>query len=417
MAKSLTAASVEKHKPHPYQRREIPDGRMPGLYLLVQPSGAKSWALRYRYAGRPRKLTIGPYPAFDLGDARQAAQEALQRVQRGGDPAREKRLERRRSAEASDDFESVVRLFLERYAKPKNRSWREVARFLGLVPSKDDPNTLLAVKDGLVAKWRERKIGDIRRADIIILLDDIFDRGAPIVANRMLAHVRKVFNWAIERDLVAANPCAGVKPRAPEKSRDRVLSDDELKAVWQAAGAMRWPFGPIVQLLILTGQRREEVAGMRWSELSLDKKLWTLPRARVKNDSEHTIPLSEAAVEIIQRHPRLKGVAFVFSTTGHRPVSGFSKAKERLVQAAAVSGWRLHDIRRTVASGMARVGIALPVIEKVLNHRSGSFAGIVGVYQRHSFSDEKRAALDAWARFVTTLATDKPAGNVVALRG
>ncbi len=389
---------------------------MAGLYLVIQPSGLKSWCVRYRYAGGSRKLTVGPYPAFDLGDAREEAQQVLQRVQRGGDPAREKRLERRRGAEVKDDFESLVRLFIERHAKPNNRSWREVAWFLGLIPSKDEPNAFKVVKGGLVSKWSDRKIGDIRRADIIMLLDDIFDRGAPIVSNRTLAHVRKVFNWAIERDLVAVNPCAGVKPRAPEKSRDRVLGDEELKAIWKAAGAMTWPFGPIVQLLILTGQRREEVSGMRWSELNLDKELWTLPRARVKNDSEHTIPLSEAAFEVIRGIPRIKAVDFVFSTTGRSPVSGFSKAKERLDEASAVADWRLHDIRRTVASGMARLGITLPVIEKVLNHRSGSFAGIVGVYQRHSFSDEKRNALEAWARFVTTLVADKPGDNVVALR-
>jgi integrase len=175
-----------------------------------------------------------------------------------------------------------------------------------LVPSKEDLNKLEAVKGGVVAKWGERKLEDIRRAEVIMLLDDIFDRGAPIVANRTLAHVRKVFNWAIGRDLVAANPCAGVKPPGEEKSRDRVLRDDELKAIWKPAVAMPWPFGPIVLLLILTGQRREEVAGMRWSELDLHKRLWTLPRSRVKNDTEHTVPLSEAAVEIIKAVRRIK---------------------------------------------------------------------------------------------------------------
>jgi integrase len=456
MAKSLTAASVEKHKPNPTRRREIPDGRMPGLYLIVQPSGAKSWAVRYRHGGKARKLTIGPYPAFDLGEAREQAQQALNRVQRGGDPAREKRLQRRRNAEAADDFEAVVRLFIERYAKKKNRSWPEVARSLGLSPSKDEPDkkleerTLEVVKGGVVAKLGERKIGDIRRADVITLLDDIEDRGAPIQANRTLAHIRKVFNWAIARglivvdgDLIAANPCAGVKPPGEEKSRDRVLSDDELKAIWKAATAMQWPFGPIVLLLLLTGQRREEVAGMRWSELNLDFKLWVLPRDRVKNDTEHVVPLSETAVEIIKSLPRVKNVDFLFSTTGCGPVSGFSKAKDRLdglaeynfLQArgqpvpsfdewrktrsrkVAITDWRFHDIRRTVASGMAKLKIALPVAEKVLNHVSGSFGGIVGVYNHYEYDDEKRSALEAWARFVTALVSDKPADNVIALHG
>ena len=206
------------------------------------------------------------------------------------------------------------------------------------------------------------------------------------------------------------------KPPGEEKSRNRVLSDDELKVIWTAADEMKWPFGSIVQLLILTGARREEVTGMRWSELDLDKKLWALPRTRVKHDAEHTVPLSEAAMAVIEDLPRIKKVDFVFSTTGKGPVSGFSKAKDRLDEVAAVSDWQLHDIRRTVASGMARLDITLPVIEKCLNHRSGSFAGIVGVYQRYSFSEKKRNALDAWARFVTALVSDKPAENVVALR-
>ena len=209
MAKSLTVASIEKLKPDPQRRLEIPDGRLPGLYLIIQPGGAKSWAVRYRYAGRSRKFTIGPYPAFDLGAARQEASQALQRAQRGGDPAREKRLERRRSARAKDDFESVVRLFIERHAKANNRSWRESARLLGLLLSQDEPNTLAAVKGGLVARWGERKIGDIARIDVIDLLDAIIARGAPIVANRTLACLRKLFNWALESELITASPCVG----------------------------------------------------------------------------------------------------------------------------------------------------------------------------------------------------------------
>jgi integrase len=419
MAKQLTVAAIEKLKPDPQRRLEIPDGRLPGLYLIIQPGGAKSWAVRYRYAGRSRKFTIGPYPAFDLGAARQEASQALQRAQRGGDPAREKRLERRRKTEAKDDFESVVRLFIERYSKQNNRTWGRVARAFGLVPSNDEPCAAWpAIKGGLVARWGDRRIGDIARIDIIDLLDAIVARGAPIMANRTLAHLRKLFNWALDSELVTASPCAGVKPRAPEQSRDRVLSDAELKALWRAAEAMQGQFGPIVQLLILTGQRREEVGGMRWSELDLGERLLTLPASRVKNKTKHTVPLSEAAIEIIRGFPpRRKGIDFVFSATGRSPVSGFSRAKERLDELAEVSDWRLHDIRRTVASGMARLKIALPVIEKVLNHRSGSFAGIVGVYQHHDFADEKRAALERWAAHVEYLTSGKRADKVVALHG
>jgi integrase len=294
------------------------------------------------------------------------------------------------------------------------------------VVSDDEPDTLAVRtgdRPGLVAKWGERKIGDIRKVDVILLLDDIADR-APVQANRTLSHLRKIFNWAIERDLIAVNPCAGVKPPGTEIVRVRRLTgdkqtgnDDELRAIWRTAAATPWPFGPILQLLILTGQRRGEVAGMRWSELDLDNKLWTIPAERAKNKTTHMVPLSEAAVEIILRVPRVKNVDMVFSTTGTSTVSGFSRAKRRLDKATGIRDWRLHDLRRTVASGMQRLGIKLEVTEKVLNHRSGSFGGIVGVYQQHDYADETRAALEAWARFVIALASDKPANNVVALRG
>jgi integrase len=186
------------------------------------------------------------------------------------------------------------------------------------------------------------------------------------------------------------------------------------RASGKAAAEIKWPFGAFLQLLILTGQRRNEVAGMRWSELDLDKGLWTLPDTRAKNNKKHELPLSQAAINIIRALPRVKNVDFVFSTTGKAHVTGFTPFKARLDKLVAFSDWRLHDIRRTVASGMARLGITLPVIEKVLNHASGSFAGIVAVYQRHSFNDEKRAALESWARFVESL--DKPADNVIPLR-
>jgi integrase len=417
MAKALTAASVERFKPNPKQRREIPDGLLTGLYLIVQPSGAKSWAVRYRHGGKPRKHTLGGYPALELADAREEARKALRQVQKGDDPAQEKR----RAAESDDTFGGLARKFIERHQKPKNRSWKETARLLGLVPDKtrpgtaDDPKTFIAVKGGLVARWGYRKLGDIRRADIIAVLDDIVDRGAPIAANRTLAALRTLFNWSIPRTKIETSPCVGVKPPAAETERDRVLTDDELKALWKAAGELGWPFGDIVRLLILTGQRRDEVGEMEWSELALEQRLWTLPRGRVKNDNGHEVPLSAPAIEVIEKLPRVKGCPFVFSTTGETPVSGWGKGKDRLDEAAGFDDWRLHDLRRTVASGMARLGIALPVIEKVLNHSSGSFRGIVGVYQRHSFADEKRTALEAWGRFVEQLVSGTPP-NVIPLR-
>ena len=246
MAKALTVAALEKVKADPDKRLEIPDGLLTGLYFVVQPTGKKSWAVRYRAHGKPRKLTLGTYPTLDLVKARAAAKEALQRVQKGEDPAAAKqdRKQAGRDKVDGDRLDKIVRIFLARYAKPKNRSWKETARTLGLVPDKtkldtiDDPKSFLAVKEGIVGKWGHRPLGDITRAEIIGRLDDIVDRGAPIVANRTLAALRKVFNWAIQRDLVATNPCDRIKPPAAEEARDRVLTDSELRALWIACGAM-----------------------------------------------------------------------------------------------------------------------------------------------------------------------------------
>lgn len=434
MAKALTAASVEKLLPDPQKRREIPDGLLAGLYLVVQPSGKKSWAVRYRSDGATRKLTLGAYPAIDLGAARAAAKAALIDAQKGADPAANKQEARRLAKEGRDadrdSFPSVARLFIERHSKAKNRTWKNSARILGLVPDKslsdaaDNPKTYVIAKDGIAGRWQRKRIQEITRRDIIDLLDEIVEADKPIAANRTLAALRKMFNWAAGRDIVIANPVAGVKPPAAEQSRDRVLSDDELRVAWKAADDLGWPMGRFVQSLILTGQRREEVSGMRKSELKAPGALWTIPKERAKNKVEHDVPLSKEMSALLDGLPVVAGsTGFIFTTTGFSPVSGFAKAKARLdakmlqilrqeatergenPEEVALVPWRLHDIRRTVATGMARLGIDLPVIEKVLNHTSGSFAGIVGVYQRHKFADEKRAALEAWGNYVSEIAS------------
>jgi integrase len=199
------------------------------------------------------------------------------------------------------------------------------------------------------------------------------------------------------------------------------LTDDELQAVWQGAEAIGWPFGAIVRMLILTGQRRGEVAGMRWQELDFDAKTWTLPKERCKNGVEHVVPLSSAAIEILGSLPRIAG-ELVFSFNGRAVPDGFDRAKKRIDAYIAgrngkpIPAWRLHDLRRTFASGCARLGVQLPVVEKLLNHTSGSFRGVAGVYQRHDFAGEQRAAVETWARHVEALVSGGAAGNVVLLK-
>ena len=409
MAKALTIRALENARPGK-ARREIPDGHMPGLYFIVQPSGAKSWAARYRFGGKPRKLTLGAFPALKLSDARAAAGAALRAVAEGRDPAEEKVEAKRRAKEApaehSDSVPAVIELFIARHVRPNNRSADETERML---------------RKEVAKPWERKSLHQITRRDVVELMDQIVDRGSPYTANWVFGLVRKLANWAIERGIIEASPVAGLKPPAVETSRDRVLSDDELRLFWQATGAAGYPFGPLFRLLLLTGQRRDEVAAMTWSEIDLDGATWSIPKERSKNGRAHDVPLPGAAVEILKGLPRVADRDLVFSTTGRTPVSGYSRAKERLdatmekLAEEEIPEWRLHDLRRTVASGMARLGINLPVIEKVLNHVSGSFRGIVGVYQRHSFADEKRAALEAWSRFVVGL-VEEPADNVVALR-
>ena len=411
-----------KRQPLPTVRKEVPDGKIGGLYLVLQPSGAKSWAVRYRFDGKPRKLTLGPYPAVDIAAARRRAQEAIGDVAGGQDPAAVKvasRAAAKAEREADGDrIERVVALFVERHAKPKTRDWRETERMLNRE---------------VIGRWRGRRLSQITRSQVHDMLDQIIDRGAPIRANRVFAQFRKMCRWAISRGIIERSPCEGVTAPSSETKRDRVLDDDEIRTAWQAFDSVGWPFGPICKLLLLTGARRDEVAGMRWAEIDLDARTWTLPAERTKNGRAHEVPLSGDAVEMIRGLPRVEGrVDLVFTTTGRTSVSGFSRAKmavdahilDVLRDNASDSGsdvvrgpvrWTLHDLRRTVATGLQKLGVRLEVTEAVLNHVSGSRAGIVGIYQRHEYKDEKRLALEAWARRLDAILTDDEASNVISL--
>jgi integrase len=215
------------------------------------------------------------------------------------------------------------------------------------------------------------------------------------MANRVLAAVRRFWNWCLEQGKAEASPVASIKAPAKESSRDRVLSEDEIRRIWSACDQMGWPFGLLIQLLLVTGQREDEVAGMRWSDIDLKSGVWTLAREMSKSDRLNQVPLPSLALQILEALPRTG--ALVFSTTGSTPVSGFSKAKARCDCLSGVEGWRFHDLRRTVASGMARLKVEPWVVEKVLNHQTGQLSGVAGVYNRWGYLDEKREALEKWA--------------------
>jgi len=394
---ALTALEVENAKPRE-DRWELSDGR--GLYLVVQPSGAKSWALRYRRKKdrKARKLTLAG-GALSLAEARARAAEAMLQVTAGADPAAAKvagkKAERQAAAyRAVDSVEKVVGDFIRLYAK-RNRSWRSTERIF-------EKNVLTA--------WKGRTIHDIKKRDVLALLDAIAaDR--PVQANRIFAGLRRLFNWCIERDILAISPCAGVRPLSKETSRERVLSDVELVALWHATDGD--PAGPLLRILMLTGQRRSECSGMCWSEIDEAERLWTLPPARTKNGRPHTVPLSSQAWAIIESMPRIRGDHYVFAGADR---VGYHRAKRRIDQRMpGAEPWVLHDIRRTCATGLQKLGVRLEVTEAVLNHTSGSRAGIVGVYQRHDWAAEKRDALQRWADRVDALVTGK-SGAVIQLR-
>ena len=381
--------------------------RVPGLVLRVSPSGRRSWVVTARRPGHRNssRFTIGDHRDMTLTEARDAALAFKAKLRNGGDPVAEKRKRRAEAAAKATTDPDTVRSasvrFLE-HCRKKNRTANEQERVMTL---------------DVLPHWGDRQLSDIRRRDVLALLDRKA-KTSPTMANRLLALVRRFFNWAIEVDLLDANPASGVKPPQKEQSRDRVLSDEELKAVWNAADGQGWPFGPITQLLILTAQRRDEIVSMRRSEIDANEKMWTIPGARAKNGREHRVPLSDMALATIEQLPVINGSDFVFPSSRNpkdKPVSGLSKAKQKIDAASDVYEWRFHDLRRTVASGMARHGIAPHVVEKILNHVSGTLSGVAGVFNRFGYDDEKRHALDAWAAHMESVVNGRKGDNITRM--
>jgi integrase len=374
------------------------DTDITGLALKVTPKGKKTFLVQYRPGGRgtpTRKVTLGPFGQVTVNKAKTEATRILGLRAEGRDPALERQQAKRKSA--SNIFADIATDFLAKHAS-QNRTVDETARIL---------------KRDVLPKWGKRSIHDIGKRDVNDLLDTVVARGSHIMANRLLAALRKLFNWCVSRGTITASPCHGINAPHREKSRDRVLTDDELVSIINTAGEMGGAFGPIVQILILTAQRRNEVSEMTWDELDLDNNLWTIPSARTKNEKPHFVHLSPQATAGISS---LSNVGkFVFTSNGKTPFSGFSKSKKRLDELSGVTDWRLHDIRRTVTSGMAQLGIAPHIADKILNHQSGTISGVAAVYQKHAFIDERRTALDRWGKHVQSLLEGTTNDNVLPL--
>jgi integrase len=378
-------------------RAEYSDAACPGLRLIVQPTGSRSWALRYRRPdGRTAKKT---FPGeLTLAAARVAASAARLEIERGADPAPQ-RLPIAAYSGDGEAIEVVAANFLELHAK-KIRP-RTLEQYTGIL------------RNRIIPAWHGRSITSIRRRDAITLVERIA-ADHPTLANRTVATGSKFFAWMLARDMVDSNPFTGVERPHQERPRQNVIPDDVLRALWIAAGELG-AFGAALRMLILTGCRLQEVSRMIWSELDLDRRLWTLPGSRTKNGYELIVPLSAQAIEVLGALPH--SCEFVFTADGRRPVSGWGCAKKRISMKAGIDAgsWRLHDLRRTAASGMQKLGTGVHVVERALNHVSGSFRGITGVYQTHDYADEVAVAHQRWGDHVARLVGGGPA-KVVRLR-
>jgi len=394
----LTTKFIENVKPG-NTRREIPDAGCQGLYLIVQAgTGRRSWAVRYRYRGKTRKLTLDGF--VTLAVARQRCTAALQQLEEGIDPAAAK-------------FEAETLAAQADAEKRKNAVEQLAARFLEQQRKRLRPNTLGQVSHVLstyvLPKWAGRNVSDVRRRDIIDLVEDIADE-RPVMANRTLACLSRFFNWLCERDVIEASPCAGVKRPGREQARDRVLDGNEIASLWKACQQVGGPSAASVQLMLLLGQRRGEIVGMRRSEVEGD--LWRIPASRMKGRVEHVVPLPTRALALIEAQPIIGDSGFVFTISGRAPVNdpvALKRALDKHMQPKRP--WVFHDIRRSVASGMASLDVPVEAIEKILAHRSGTFRGIVGIYQRHGYVPQMRAALERWSEHVEQLVQGASEGD------
>jgi integrase len=418
---ALTDRSLQALRPALDGRTVVWDALLPGLAVRVGRKGKRAFYAVKRRAGQtqPSWVMLGHYPIMTLAQAREKAREALAALIDGEDPASLTEAKRRAGEEAerqrrASTFAAVAEDFIRRHAMTK-RSGKGTAGI---------------VRHELIPVLGEKPLAEITRRDVISLVEAILDRGAdkpspgtrrksggPYAARHALSALRKLCNWAVGRDLIAISPCDRVKAAeihgSPE-ARDRVLSDDEIRRVWAAADATDYPYGPLVKMLLLTGQRRDEIAAARWNEIDLENGLLTIGPGRMKAKAGHVVPLTPKAVEILAELPRFAAGDFVLSgQTGMKAFSGFSKAKKRLDRAMGeIAPFTLHDLRRTVRTRLAELGVTPFVGELVIGHTQ---KGVHAVYDLHRYEDEKREALERWERRLLSIVDPEPAVNVAAM--
>jgi integrase len=414
-SQSITIRAIESAKSCPGRDVYIWDSGLRGFGLRVTPKGVKSYVLQYRVSGGPaRRTTIGIHGSpWTTHTARKEAESLLMLVRQGIDPVEEAREKKRK--EKVLNFSAYCDQFVELYLQSNwVGSWPEAMR---------------VVESVFKPRWGEKPLTALKRADMVRLMDEYAER--PGMRKHIHSILRKLFNWAVDREDITVSPLSGMKAPKACASRRRVLGHEELICLWKATVRAGWPWGPYVRLLILTMQRRQEVAEMDWTEIDLEARIWTLPAERAKNDESHIVPLTDLAIkELRSLGPKDRGL--VFTTTGKTAVSGFSKAKRALgddmlaIMAARqkqrggdpalvqMPDWRLHDLRRTGATNLQALGIPIEVTEAVLNHISGTRAGVAGIYNRYKYEPEKRTALAAWDGWLQELTASMERNDSVA---
>jgi integrase len=382
-------------KPH-----DVWDAHTTGLGIRTFPSGRQSWSIRYRHGRLQRRLTLGSFPAVSLAKARERGRAAILQVSGGVDPAAEK-VERREA----DTVAEFINTFIEKYSKPKKKSWRhDRARF----------------NNEILPRWGNRLVRDITKRDVRELLDEIAARPAPIMANRVRALLRTFFGFALTIDVVTVNPVLGTVKPGQERQRDRVLTAEEIRTFWAACDTIRDEMATAFKFMLATAQRKGEVFGARWSDIDLETGWWTIPATQAKNKLSHRVPLSPLAIEILAERQRQIDAHLAQHPYAKKQPLIFAKVRCKRQQRyafsafAAIPNFRGHDLRRTAASFMTGSGISRLVVAKILNHVETS---VTAVYDRHSYDPEKKIALDQWARQLNGILHEEQPANVLPFAG
>jgi integrase len=360
-------------------RDDYADALCPGLHLRITKRGTKTFSSMVRLNGRLQRRTIGRYPSVSLANARAVTLTTLRQAAEFVDVRQPAPL-----PDAHLTYAEVVEAYVERHLRPNTRSWAAIRSSL---------------YHPALRHLRTRPVAGIARREIGDVLDTFMASGRPQAAVNVLRRLKMMFTWAVERDMLTVSPCANIRPPAKPVERDRVLDDAEIAKVWKASFDLPAPYGQMYRMFLLTGQRRCEVSTMRWSEIADD--LWIIPREKVKKDRAHAVPLTASAKNVLSSLPRYGLDGFVFSTTGGKSASSnFAKVKAELDQLSGVTGWTIHDLRRTVRSKFAELGVAREVARKVMNHEDGK---VDRTYNRHEYLTEKREALARWETRLTGL--------------